>query len=91
MIRPEDEHAIPPTLRESLDRYAKEGCPTGGFLEAVLANDLMQAFARADVYSMEAMPAIVGYVYNRMPSNCHGSYEMVAAWLAMHKERRDHG
>jgi len=88
MIRPEDVHAIPPTIRESLDRYANEGCPTGGFLKAVLANDLMQAFAKADMDSMEAMPAIVGYVYNSMPSNCHGSYDIVAAWVERHKEHR---
>ena len=38
---------IPDNMRDALDRYVKQGIPTGGCLRAILANDLMQAFARA--------------------------------------------
>lgn len=81
-------------LKESLDAYAKDGRPTGSFLEAVLANDLKEAFGRADNFNRWFMFPIVKYVYNEMPSICQGSYENVRAWLAnkaAERERIDAG
>ncbi len=72
---------IPPRILASLQRYAREHTPTGGFLRAVLANDLTQAVGGADPESMAALPAIVAYVYMELPSACHGSAATVEAWL----------
>ena len=60
-------------VKESLDAYAKEGRPTGGFLEAVLSNDLMGALGRADLQNRYDIFDICSYVYNHCPANCHGS------------------
>lgn len=72
---------LPENLRESLDRYARYGVPTGGFLRAVLENDLHTAIARADMVSLYALPAIACYVYNCLPATCHGDAEKVQAHI----------
>lgn len=81
---------LPANLRESLDRYARYGVPTGGFLRAVLENDLHMALARADADSLAALPAIAAYIYNCLPSTCWGSTWKVKAhidqWLPQSEE-----
>ncbi len=70
-----------PEIKASLDRYAHDHVPTGGFLRAVLANNLMEAFGRADVENLRDLHEIVLYVHWEIPGNCHGSYEIVKEWL----------
>jgi hypothetical protein len=72
---------IKPTIIEGIRRYADDHCPTGGFLEAVLSNDLAEAFRRADKDNRDAMFEIVMYCYNEIPSDCWGSPEKVRSWL----------
>lgn len=67
---------------ESIRRYVDHGIPTGGFLRAVLANDLMEAVGRADESSLMNLLAICQYVYNDIPASVHGSYARVDAHLA---------
>lgn len=78
----------PAHLRESLDAYAEHGVPVGSFLEAVLANDLMDACGRADATNAMLIQPIASYVYNHMPSTCHGSREIYAGWIARHAAER---
>jgi len=59
---------IPTAILESLNLYHREGIPTGGFLEAVLANDLTGAIGRADENSLNALRSIVRHIYVEMPS-----------------------
>ncbi len=66
---------------DSLRRYADHKTPTGGFLRAVLANDLMEAIGRGDVFNIQALPEICRYIYNDIPLSCWGSYENVDNWL----------
>jgi hypothetical protein len=77
-------------IRSALDRYAKDGCPVGDFLQAVLANDLMDALGRADDYNRETIWDICGYVYNEMPSGCHGSRAAYRDWIANKAIQREH-
>lgn len=81
---------LPENLRASLDRYARYGVPTGGFLRAVLENDLQTAIARADQFSLVALPAIAAYIYNCLPSDCWGGPSTVEAhierWFARSEE-----
>lgn len=80
--------SCPQHLRESLERYALHGIPTGDCLRAVLANDLMEAFCRADVETARSMAAIASYVWNRVPRDAWGSYGDVDAWISRHREAR---
>lgn len=76
---------VPERILDSLDAYAKEGRPTGGFLDAVLRGDLYEAVARADSESMDALKMIVTYVNCQLPIGCWGSDERVKAWYAEKK------
>lgn len=72
---------VPRGTLNSLILYAQEGVPTGGFLHAVLSNDLRGAVARADKANLQAIKSIVEFVCNQLPQLCHGSPDKVAAWI----------
>jgi hypothetical protein len=85
-------HIPYPMVREdtldTIDRYVTDGIPTGSFCEAVLSNNLMESFGRADLGNRVALFEICSYIYNETPSACHGSPEKVSAWLRMKAEER---
>jgi hypothetical protein len=72
---------IRPAIGQALVRYAVTGDLPGGFLQAVLANDLFDAMDRADLYSRSTLYNITLLVYNKLPSNCFGSYEIVKRYI----------
>jgi len=82
------DYDMPGGIRDALDNWAQHGWPPGGFVLAVLHNDLSGAVGRADQWSMEALKTIVSYVYNELPSPCWGSTEKVEAWALRHAEQR---
>lgn len=75
------EYLIKPETKEALDRYVNDRIPTGDFLRAVLENNLMEALGRADLGNRITIFEICQYIYNELPSPCHGSPEKVQAWL----------
>ena len=77
---------IPQHTKEALDRYAKEGIPTGGFLRAVLTNDLFGATSKADIENRIKLFDICSYIYNNLPSSCWGSQEKVEEWIDTFKK-----
>ena len=66
---------------ESLVRYVNHRIPTGGFLQAVLENNLMEAMARADLFNRHNLFLICQYIYNYLPHISKGSPKLVADWL----------
>ena len=50
-------------------------------MRAVLENDLLGAFERADYINKHDMLWIVSYVYNHVPSCAWGSKQRVKDWL----------
>ncbi len=72
---------IKSSTKNAIDRYVVEGLQTGSFLEAVLSNDLREAFGRADIDNRHSMFDIVEYLYNNVPSVCWGSSEAYREWL----------
>lgn len=73
--------AIPGNTQDGLERYLVHKIPPGGFLTAVLENDLMGAFNRADLGNQRAMHLIAKFLYNRMPIGSYGSKQQVNDWL----------
>jgi len=73
---------IPQHTLDSIMDYVNNGVATGGFLTAVLSNDLAKSFTRADKENLEAMGAIVSFIMNKIPAQCHGSTSKVNAWCA---------
>lgn len=79
---------IPQRTLEALRRYVDHHVPTGGFLRAVLENDLSESIGRADPENMAALTDIVAYVFWEVPAKCWGSPERVSAWLSQPAPRR---
>jgi hypothetical protein len=81
-LDPDAYYPIPQHLLNSLERYLNHGIMPGGFLTAVLENNLCEAFGRADIHSSQILKEIVGYIYNHLPSGSWGSREKVREWQA---------
>ena len=81
---------IPPATLAGITAYVEHHRPPGGFLRAVLENDLREAFGRADSENTRAMGEIVAYLYNHVPSLCWGSAAKVEAWLNPGGDISDH-
>lgn len=79
---------IPEYTKQCIDDYVQKGVPLGDFLTAVMANDLMESYRRADENNTKHMHDIVKYVYNYTPVICHGSYAIVEEWLQRHRDER---
>lgn len=72
---------IPQSTLESLDLYVNQRISGGGFLDAVLSNNLKDAVSRSDDKNQEGLCQIVKYIYNNAPMSCWGSKEKVDNWL----------
>jgi hypothetical protein len=72
---------LPEHMHGGISRYIARGIPPGSFLAAVLSNDLMGAFGKADDENREALYEWVRFIYNFVPAGCHGSPEKVSAWI----------
>lgn len=78
---PDKVYALAPNnLGPSLKRYIEGGVPLGGFMTAVMANDLMEAVGRADEVNIGILNEICSWVYSYAPRGCHGSYDAVGNW-----------
>lgn len=73
---------IPAHMQDTARRYIERGIPGGSFFTALVANDLMGAFQRADDANTAAMRDWCAFLYNEAPQACWGSPEMVDAWIA---------
>lgn len=73
---------LPEDTKDSIDRYVRQGVAPGGFLEAVIENDLKGACGAADETNLPALPAIVAYFYNECPARCWGAKGAMVKWLA---------
>jgi len=76
---------IPDNIMQSLERYRDTGIPTGGFLLAVLTNDLYESVARADSDSLESLPLIVKWVAMELPYSAWGDHDSVHKWIISHQ------
>lgn len=83
----QNSHTRPDMIR-ALGRYVLHGIAPGGFLLAVLENDLMEATERADQENLRNLPAYAAFLYNEVPGSCHGSREKVNAWMKARQEKR---
>ncbi len=71
---------VPSGLRSGLIRHILVGGTVGGFLTALLENDLMEAVPRADSGSLAGLRELCQFVHGYTPRDCHGSREIVRAW-----------
>ncbi|MEL6375165.1 MAG: hypothetical protein AAFR04_14495 [Pseudomonadota bacterium] len=67
---------------DDLRAYIEHGTPTNHFLTALLSNDLLATFGRADARSKAAIDDYVLWLRSYAPGHCYGSAERVEAWIA---------
>lgn len=75
---------IPDRMMKALRAYTERHQPVGDFLQAVISNNLMEAFGRADDTNIELLGVYTAWLYNEAPGRCHGSRERYRAWIAQH-------
>jgi len=74
------DYNIPQHTQSALKRYVEHGYMPGGFLTAVLCNDLFQAVCRADHMNQACLADIVKWIYNSMPMAARGSEDNMMNW-----------
>jgi len=80
-----NEYSIPERMRGAITRYIEDRRIPGGFLQAVICNNLSEAVGRADDENIRNLPAYVNFFYNHAPSQCWGSPEKMIKWLGNKK------
>jgi len=81
-----EEYGVPHHCRDGLYRYLFEKVSPGGFLCAVLANDLTEALRLGDEINISAIQNYVEFMYWELPARDvpnapWGSYVAVERWL----------
>ena len=72
---------VPHHLRDAILRYLLGGIRPGGFLQAVISNNLFEAMARADEDSRKGLFLVCSFFYNDAPAPCFGSPAKMETWL----------
>ena len=87
---------IPEHMQGAMKRYLFQGLQPGSFLEAVLTNNLSEAFRRADDININRIADYVRFLTWHAPAACWGSEEAYSRWVEcggfmgiMEKETKD--
>jgi len=76
-----DYSRLPQHMRGGMQRYIEQGIPPGGFLAAILANDLVLAAMRADAINQHQLFDYAHFLYNQAPRDCWGCQEAIDEWI----------
>ena len=68
-------------MAAGMERYVRLGIEPGGFMKAVLCNDLHEAVSRADATNQRNLAAWVKWCYNNLPNEAWGSPERYSQWV----------
>lgn len=77
---------IPARMIGGIMRYLEDGILPGGFLQAILKNDLVKACEHADDENKYLIWDYVNALYNYAPAEAWGSPEAVSRWMAKLRE-----
>ena len=80
-----DYSELPEHMQDGAREYVERGLPPGGFLTAVLCNDLTLAVGKADADNLAAITEWARWLWNEAPSQCWGSHAKVEAWIEARK------
>ena len=72
---------IPGHMLGGIVRYLMRGIEPGGFLTAVICNNLVQSYQRADEENKHAMYNYADALYNVFPSGSWGSEAKFNEWI----------
>ena len=89
MLNPKDHGDIPADILAAIHRWVEYRDYPGSFVTYVLRGDLFNAYRTGDEQSLDALPAILGYLHWEVPGLCYGSPEKVSAWVAEQFDTKD--
>ena len=72
---------VPERMIESLVAYVIHGIEPGGFLMAIIRNDLQLAWTRADGENRPLIGAYVQTLLSSFPIACYGDNDTVRSWI----------
>lgn len=72
---------LPEYMRDGVQRYVLHGIPPGGFLRAVICNDLFDAVGRADEVNALRLTDYCKFFDGYAPHQCYGSLEKYLRWV----------
>ena len=75
--------------QEAIFNYLVYGWEPGGFLTAVMANDLHRAATVADVENVKRLAHVARFVVYALPHGCYGNYDQVKTWLRLTDQARE--
>jgi hypothetical protein len=81
------DYGLPAYMWGALERYLVHGIMPGGFLTAVLENDLVNSLGKADRVNQCMLKEWVGFVYMYVPAQAWGSKECVEEWSEMKRNQ----
>lgn len=76
-----EELDIPEHMHSGVIQYVEHGVEPGGFLKAVLSNNLVDSFSKADGLNKNKIDKYITLLYNHIPADCWGSHEKVVSWM----------
>ena len=75
--------------QEAIFGYLVYGWEPGGFLTAVLANDLYRAATVADIANVDHLAYVAKFVVYALPQASYGNYYQVKTWLRLTDQARE--
>lgn len=75
-------------LDEAIENYLMYGFEPGGFLMAVLCNNLFLAAGRADHWNSQNLADIAKTLFHNMPAGSFGNNQAVTDWIKDKSNRR---
>tara|TARA_B100000949_G_scaffold135172_1_gene119060 strand:- start:2259 stop:2624 length:366 start_codon:yes stop_codon:yes gene_type:complete len=70
----------PVKVLAAINRWVQYRDYPGSFTTRLLCNDLIGTVRSADEESLAALPIILRYLHNEVPTQCYGSEDKVTAW-----------
>ena len=74
-------HKIPAGTRYAIARYLLHGIQPGGFLSAVLRNQLRESLMKADPDNRKHLMLLLGFLFNEAPACSHGAADSIDKWI----------
>jgi len=77
-----DYSKLPLHMQDGTRRYIENGIPPGGFLSAVICNDLSGAYSKADHHNRTVIEDWFRFFHNDAPADCSGSVDAFNDWCS---------
>lgn len=79
-----DRYEVSEQIKQGLENYLFYGIEPGGFLTAVICNDLSNAVRRGDFHNRkdQSLHSLISFMDHKLPSGCWGSRQAYKEWMA---------